>query len=58
MSEERLELATGGAPRDPEELETQASQLSPLTHLGPVQLTVSNLEQSKGTLFLGRRERT
>lgn len=78
MSEERLELARGAAPRDPEELETQAAdtaaQLSPLTRLGPVHLTVSNLEQSlsyyratvglepleqsKGTLSLGRGERT
>ena len=35
MSEEGLELATREAPRDPEELETQATdvrpQLSPLT---------------------------
>ena len=78
MSEERLELVPGEAPRDPEELETQAAdtaaQLSPLTRLGPVHLTVSNLgqglsyyretvgleplEQGKGTLSLGLGERT
>ena len=50
MVDERLELSSGESPRDPEELEAEATektaQLSPLTRLGPVHLTVSDLERS------------
>jgi catechol 2,3-dioxygenase len=72
------EPSAGGAPRDPEELEATATpspaQLSPPTRLGPVHLTVSDLERSLsfyrgavglepversgGTLSLGRDART
>jgi catechol 2,3-dioxygenase len=44
------ELRAGEGPRDPEELEATATaspaELSPLTRLGPVHLTVSDLERS------------
>ena len=72
------EPGAGEGPRDPEELEATATpspaQLSPLTRLGPVHLTVSDLERSLsfyrsavglepversgGTLTLGRKGRT
>lgn len=73
-----VESDVGEAPRDPEELEATAAaspaQLSPLTRLGPVHLTVADLERSlafyraavglepversDGTLSLGRDART
>lgn len=78
MDGEDLDLESGGAPRDPEELEARVevdtAQLSPLTHLGPVHLAVSDLERSlsfygaavglepteraRDTLSLGRDGRT
>jgi len=46
MAHERLTLSAGEAPRNPEELEAHGAadvtQLSPLTRLGPVHLTVSS----------------
>jgi catechol 2,3-dioxygenase len=50
VHDERVELGSREAPRDPEELEAQAAetaaQLSPLTRLGPVHLSVADLERS------------
>lgn len=50
MDDEHLDLGSAAAPRDPEELEARGeentAQLSPLTRLGPVHLTVSDLDRS------------
>ena len=52
MSERESGLAAGEGPRDPEELEAGAppppAEISPRTSLGPVHLTVSDLERSVG----------
>src|SRR5580765_2764098 len=50
MRDDEIEFAAREAPRDPEELEASTAsadaQLSPLTSLGAVYLTVSDLERS------------
>ena len=50
MTENKSRLIAGEAPRDPEELEAKAepatAEISPLTTLGAVQLTVSDLARS------------
>jgi catechol 2,3-dioxygenase len=52
VSERESELAAGEGPRDPEELDAgappPAAAISPRTSLGPVRLTVSDLERSVG----------
>jgi catechol 2,3-dioxygenase len=52
VSERESELAAGEGPRDPEELDAgappPAAAISPRTSLGPVHLTVSDLERSVG----------
>ena len=49
-SDRRTNLTSGTAPRDPEELEAETpaglAEISPLTTLGPVHLTVANLDRS------------
>jgi catechol 2,3-dioxygenase len=49
VSERELDIAAGGAPRDPEELDASAPrppELGASMRLGPVHLTVSSLERS------------